>query len=393
MESENIKFLSYVSASIEKKTFLKLVFSKPQRSFLKTEHDFNGLKYELIDLKSGIKLKETGTTKTQTFTKVFDLDDEVYANWSSLMENNFFFADLITTESDISFKSNNKGSSSIITKGKKAIENTGLNNSTDPFSNPHDRKKRYLIDESSLFLQKLNLASSNGKILADSQRKFRQINKFVEIVSSTIEKTTSELNIADMGSGKSYLTFALYDYFTSQSIKTKMRGYEIRADLVVQCNKFAEDLGFHNLSIVESDIANAEIGKIDVLIALHACDIATDLAIKKGLDAKAKYMFLSPCCHKQVRKAMTKKDTITKYGIFEERQAEMITDTIRALILEHFGYSTSIIEFISQEHTSKNTMIIAKYTGSINKHAIQQIHSLKNQYGIDFQYLERICGL
>jgi len=242
-------------------------------------------------------------------------------------------------------------------------------------------------------LQKLNLASSNGKILADAHKKFRQINKFVEIVSSAIDQSVSELSIVDMGSGKSYLTFALYDFFTKRGIKTRVIGFEIREDLVTRCSKIAFELGYNDLSLVQSDIANANIGQTDVLIALHACDIATDLAIKKGLDAKAKYMFLSPCCHKQVRKSMTKKDLVTKFGIFEERQAEMVTDTIRALVLEYYGYSTSIIEFISQEHTSKNTMIIAKYTGSGNKLALQQISSLKEQYGIEYQYLEKICGL
>jgi hypothetical protein len=390
MESEKTKFLFLVREALNIKTFVKLVFSKPKNDFTKADQGFKSLKYELIQVKSDERVKETGTTKTQTFTKIFEVGDELYESWSSGLENNFFFADLITVQNEVSFKSNSKGSSNIIKRGKKTTEDpTHLKTSLKT----HDRKKKYLIDESSLFLQKLNLASSNGKILSDAHKKFRQINKFVEIVSSTIDQSTKELSIVDMGSGKSYLTFALYDFFTKQDIKTNVKGYEIRDDLVLQCNKIAGELGFNGLGLVQSDIANADIGQTDVLIALHACDIATDLAIKKGLDAKAKYMFLSPCCHKQVRKAMTKKDLITKYGIFEERQAEMITDTIRALVLEHYGYSTSIIEFISQDHTSKNTMIIAKLTGLSNKLALQKINSLKEQYGIEFQYLERICGL
>lgn len=390
MESEEIKFLELVKKSIEEKTFRKLVFSKPKNNFLKSDQGLKSLKYEFVQVKSEVRIKETGTTKTQTFTKILEVDHELYKKWTSTMEDDFYFADLIEDQKDVSYKSNDKGSKNISTKAKKRVEAQSQN----AYSvNTHDRKKKYLVDESSPFLQKLNLASSNGKILADAHKKFRQINKFVEIVSSAIDQSVSELSIVDMGSGKSYLTFALYDFFTKRGIKTRVIGFEIREDLVTRCSKIAFELGFNDLSLVQSDIANANIGQTDVLIALHACDIATDLAIKKGLDAKAKYMFLSPCCHKQVRKSMTKKDLITKSGIFEERQAEMVTDTIRALVLEYYGYATSIIEFISQEHTSKNTMIIAKYTGSGNKLALQQISSLKEQYGIEYQYLEKICGL
>jgi hypothetical protein len=132
---------------------------------------------------------------------------------------------------------------------------------------------------------------------------------------------------------------------------------------------------------------------VDMLIALHACDIATDIAIQKGIQSNASYIILSPCCHKQIRKEITLKNDITKYGIFEERMAEMITDTIRTLILNNFGYKTNIIEYISSEHTSKNTMIIAEFTNIQDHKALDKVAQLKNQYGINHHYLEKLLEL
>jgi Methyltransferase domain len=135
---------------------------------------------------------------------------------------------------------------------------------------------------------------------------------------------------------------------------------------------------------------DVELSKIDMLIALHACDIATDMAIQKGILSSAQVILLSPCCHKQIRKEIKIKNDITKFGIYEERMAEMITDTIRSLILNHFGYKTNIIEYISSEHTSKNTMIIAEYNGVSDKDALEKIGKIKAEYGIGQHYLEQL---
>jgi len=171
--------------------------------------------------------------------------------------------------------------------------------------------------------------------------------------------------VADMGSGKGYLTFALYDYLTnSLGMNTEITGVEYRHDLVNLCNDISEKSAFTQLKFTQSTIEDFDPKNTNILIALHACDTATDDAIAKGIEAEADLIVVAPCCHKQIRREMEKSKAqndlqfLTQHGIFMERQAEMVTDGIRALVLEYFGYSTKVFEFISDTHTPKNAMII-----------------------------------
>ena len=173
---------------------------------------------------------------------------------------------------------------------------------------------------------------------------------------------------------------------------------EIRPDLVLKINEIIRADNLKGLEFVESSIEAYHPEKLDVLIALHACNTATDDAIASGIKAGAELIVCAPCCHKQIRQEMErsgKVDAITRYGIFLERQAVMITDTIRALILEYFGYKTQVMEFIEMEHTPKNVLLVGRKTSKEPKKAeiLQQIADLKSQYGIETHYLERALGL
>ena len=210
------------------------------------------------------------------------------------------------------------------------------------------------------------------------------------------------LNVVDMGSGKGYLTFALYDYLTNVlNVKTKITGVEFRKDLVILCNSISKKSSFTNLFFEEGTIENyTTTTTIDVLIALHACDTATDDAIAKGIKANANLIVVAPCCHKQIRKQITlnKKQNdvsfITQYGIFLERQAEMVTDAIRALVLEYFGYKTKVFEFITDAHTPKNIMIVGeKISNHKNEDALLKIKNAKEFFGIKEHYLEKLVEL
>jgi hypothetical protein len=198
-----------------------------------------------------------------------------------------------------------------------------------------------------------------------------------------------------MGSGKGYLTFALYDYLTNTlGKKPVMTGVEFREDLVKSCNLIAEKSKFDQLNFIAGTIEEVELKGIDILIALHACDTATDDAIYRGITAGASLIVCAPCCHKQIRKEMNVTNelhSLVKFGILKERQAEIITDTIRALILEAYGYKTKVFEFISTEHTPKNVMIVGRKTAGENpakEKIFRDIAAIKASFGIKGHYLE-----
>ena len=173
----------------------------------------------------------------------------------------------------------------------------------------------------------------------------------------------------------------------------------MRKELVDTCNQIAQKANFTQLNFITGSIDTAELSKVDMLIALHACDTATDQAIYRGIKADAKVIICAPCCHKQVRKSMKPKNdisAITRFGILEERQAEILTDTIRALILEVFGYKTKVFEFISTEHTPKNVLIVGvktEQTEAAKSKAFGKIKNLKSLFNLEYHELEKLMGI
>lgn len=367
------EFIEYLKLGLKSAEFQKIILSKPSKGY-----DY--IRLEVLPVESKYKLSKK--SKTQDFTSMHDAAD--LESLLTLELGNFLAANLWIQGKHISLLTSKSGKKSLIVKNDQIALPIA--------NNEHNRAKNYLIPPDKAWLTALGVSGSNGQVLAPMQKKYRQINRFVELIEHTIGETVPH-KIADMGSGKAYLSFALYDYLQSRNEDISLTGYELRPELVALCNKHADNLGFTHLNFVEANILEADTGPLDMLIALHACDTATDMAIKKGLDAGARFIVLSPCCHKQIRKQMNVQDSFTEHGIYEERIAEMVTDTIRSLILRHYGYKTSIIEFISAEHTGKNSMIIAKKTGIKDGQALGQIASLKSRYGIGFHYLEKLCGL
>lgn len=200
-----------------------------------------------------------------------------------------------------------------------------------------------------------------------------------------------------MGAGKGYLTFALYDYLNQVLGKdAKITGIELREELVLECERIARLSNFTGLSFLQGTIKDVKLPKSDVLIALHACDTATDDAIFRGIAGKAKVIICAPCCHKQIRKQMNPQNhlqEITQYGILKERQSELITDGIRALLLEAHGYKTNVFEFISTEHTPKNILIAGIRQGDDSRtdaEKLKMVESIKQTYGIQYHYLEKL---
>ena len=329
-----------------------------------TEAELKNIYVRRVRIKNKEKLSFTYHYKTRDIIKNYVLSEGA-SKIRDYMQNGFCAATLYTTECDMVLDINNAGKAKL----KKApASNTQL------LSSDHNReKKRLIAAEGKSYLHVLGVTDAAGNVLKNSQDKYRQINKYVEILDGLIKDmpTGNPIKVLDMGSGKGYLTFALYDHMVNTlGFAAELVGVEQRADMVALCNKIAGDSGFEKLHFVQSSIENFDSAGTTILIALHACDIATDHAIYKGISAQAELIVAAPCCHKQIRRQIEKNkvnnalDFLMKHGIFVERQAEMVTDGLRAMMLEYQGYSTKVFEFISDAHTPKNVMIVA----TRNKH-------------------------
>jgi SAM-dependent methyltransferase len=268
----------------------------------------------------------------------------------------------------------------------------------------HDRKKQRLIDpKNSPWLEALGVTATGGKIAKGMEAKFRQINKFVELLQHFVRESpldaSDSLTLVDMGCGKGYLTFAAYQFLARAGVsELKVRGVEARPELVELCNRVATDHSFGGLRFEAGTIESTSLAQVDVLVALHACDTATDDAIAKGIEAGASLILVAPCCHKELRSLMRPPPVLAaalEHGILLERQAEFVTDALRAALLDWAGYDTKVFEFISTGHTAKNLMIGAvKRKHSKSREELgRRVRELAAFYGIRTQRLAERLGL
>ena len=385
---ENIvKFFNTVDKSLQHEEFIKLTLSKKSKS----DQELNNVFVNPVLLKNKPYLSFIYRYPTKDITKNYEIQQGIN-ELKKLTGTNFLNADLFTTKNTIHLKYNRKRIPGLIT-GKATL--------TSPKQPGHDREKERIIDiHGNIYLNRFGILNKEGKIKPSKQGKYRQINKYIEVFDTLFDNADlpDDLKIYDMGSGKGYLTFALYNYLVNRKHKKpEIIGIEARSELVAFCNGVAKETGFERLIFKQGSIHEAKPENIDILIALHACDTATDDAIAQGIRAKAKIIMVAPCCHKQLRKAMNKKtdmQPILQFGILQERQAEIVTDAIRALIMQLHGYKVNVFEFISSGHTPKNMMISAVKSGkSVDKSkTLQEINTLKARFGIEFHYLEQIIN-
>jgi SAM-dependent methyltransferase len=263
----------------------------------------------------------------------------------------------------------------------------------------HNRDKQRWVPLERPFLRALGVTTADHSLIPAMSRKWKQINKFVEVFASALSHSTlaqaERIRVADFGCGKGYLTFAVHDHLRQTGKTPEVQGVELRADLVRLCNQAAGELGLDGLRFLEGDVGQCDAGPLDVMIALHACDTATDHAIHAGLRAGAGIIMCSPCCHKQVRPQLLAPHPLRpllQHGIHLGQEAEMLTDGLRALWLEACGYSTQVFEFVALEHTSKNKMILAvKRPGATPAaEALGQVQAIKDFYGIREHCLEQL---
>lgn len=392
MKNQIAQFCEQIQQAVEQKSLVKVSLGNYQGN----DPALKNIYIRLVLIKNIEKLAFTFRYKTKDIVKNFDLA-EGYKSIAEWLEEGFKVATLMSTESDWQYEA--------LKNGKVILKQKTASVMTKP-SLEHDKEKKRLIKPTEkAYLVDLKITDEQGNVFKNAQDKYRQINHYVEILSSLIKDSAIENlhKVVDMGSGKGYLTFALYDYLHSTlGLKTQVQGVEYRQDMVDLCNQFAHNAGFEGLSFTQGTILDYEQKDISMLIALHACDTATDDAIYKGLKSSAELIVVAPCCHKQIRREIEKNKAqnelkfLTKYGIFLERQAEMVTDGIRALILEYFGYKTKVFEFISDAHTPKNVLVVGIKSGINPKRQeeiLQEIAQTKAYFGIDYHHLERLTQL
>jgi len=375
------KFFEKLDLSLKTNSIIKMTLSKP----VSKNNELRNVYVKPILLKDNKMYQFTFRYERRDETKNFDAK-QTFDQVKNLVPEVFQNVSLFTLTEDVTLLVSKKGKPTLMCKKINEKREADLS---------HDHEKQRLIDPTNPWWHLLGLTTRDGKVMADMQHKFKQICKYVEIVDGVMRQTKfdDEVHIVDMGAGKGYLTFALYEYLMKNyDKKIVMEGVEIRKDLVLKINDIIAKCNLKNFRFIENSIEDYKPTNLDVLIALHACDTATDDAILKGIRNNAELIICAPCCHKQVRREMEKSgkfDSITKYGIFLERQAVMITDAVRALVLEYCGYKTQVMEFIEYDNTPKNVLLVGrKSEKAVDKERVaKEIKNLLDQYGVGEHYL------
>ncbi|MGB8696712.1 class I SAM-dependent methyltransferase [Acinetobacter sp.] len=384
------QFLDAFQQAIETQSFDRMILSQYKGELENLEK----MILRVISLQGQPVLSCLYRYKTQDVTKNYPLTEASQLVQDLLVQCKQ--ANLFTNEEELQLKKNKKKVLLTVSKNKSASRPQNIEN-----QHGHDRTKHRYVDQDSYFLQPLGITDAKAQIIPSMARKWKQINKFVEIFSGALEQITQQdhaLRVVDFGSGKGYLTFALYDYLEKQGQTPFVTGVELNPKMVEFCQNVAAASNFKQLDFFQGDVRTYEPEHLDVMIALHACDVATDFAIHTGIRLNAQMIMCAPCCHKELRPQLKSPEVLKpmlQFGIHLGQQAEMLTDTIRALLLKAYGYETKVFEFVALEHTSKNKMILAtkrKDYQEPDQTVLAQIRALKEMYGIQKHSLELLLN-
>lgn len=367
---------------------LRLILSK----YCGEESELQRLVVRPVVLREVESLSFVYSYKTRDITKNHPRDEGL-ALLAALLGSSFKSAHLFTEAEEAQLN---------ITKKGKAMLHRRATVPGAVASRDHDREKRRFVELDRPFLVELGVTDRQHRLIPSMSRKWKQINKFIEVFQRAFDasplKSEQAVHVVDFGSGKGYLTFAIHDFLrNSRQLESAVTGVELRDELVTLCNGAATRLGLDGLAFRQGDVRHYTPDRLDVMIALHACDTATDYAIHMGIRCDAAIIMCAPCCHKQVRPQMHNPQVLNpvlQYGVHQGQEAEMVTDALRALLLEAHGYDTQVFEFVSLEHTSKNKMILAVKRAQPGdpKTVLAQIAGIKEFYGIREQCLESLLA-
>lgn len=341
-------------------------------SFLLKENN-KGKKYYQIEKFTDKQVFHENIEVNQLEKALFDIVNDNYKQLSAW-----------SNETSFDLKISKKGK---VFLGKKKSNNSNLSNKS------HNKEKNYILKEGMIIepLIDLGIFTKEGKVINSKYDKYKQINRFIEIIDDEIKKNDyKELTILDFGCGKSYLTFVLYYYFVEiKHINVKMIGLDLKADVIKKCNEIAKRYKYDNLHFELGDINGYKYeNNVDMVITLHACDTATDYALYNAIKWNAKMIFSVPCCQHEFNHQMEANtlSILTKYGIIQERMAALMTDAVRGNLLEAVGYKTQLLEFIDIAHSPKNILIRAsksKVSKEKKEKALKEVDSLISEFNFN----------
>jgi hypothetical protein len=408
------KFIARLAQSLADGSFGKLMLGRPHDA----DPTLQKLLARRIVLRGVDHLSLVWRHQTRDITKNLPLPEAV-ALVETQLRDSFHHAHLVTSGHDIQLALGKKGQWGL--RIGKLVAAAVAPRSTAVTAPPaaddegrylgHDRQRQHALSLDTPFLAELGITDAQHRLVPAMARKWRQINKFVEVLGHAIalsplasRETTQPVRVLDFGAGKGYLTFAVHHHLQAIARLPEVTGVELREDLTTLCNSAVARLGLQGLHFDCGDVrshtgANGT-ASTDIMIALHACDTATDVAMHHGIISGAAIILCSPCCHKQLRAQMRSPallQPLLRHGIHMAQQAEMLTDALRALLLQSAGYDAQVFEFISPEHTSKNKMVLAVRRATPPSAAqrsalLAQVTELKAFFGVREQALETLLA-
>ncbi|MEO5771401.1 MAG: SAM-dependent methyltransferase [Burkholderiaceae bacterium] len=388
MQTEIDHFFAQLGEHLERGSLARLVLAK----YRGTETDIVRATVRPLLLRGAAHLSFVTSHATRDVTRNEPLP-QALVSLRALIGPQFRHAHLLAAGLDLELRFSKRG---------KASLHRAANARDLPAAQAHDREKHRLIGLDTPFLAALGVTGDGGVLVPAMARKFKQINKFVEVLDHALSASplasVMQLRVADFGSGKGYLTFAVHHHLRhTLGRDAQVTGVEQRADLVRLCQRAADGLGLSGLHFEQGDVRERPVQPLDVMIALHACDTATDHALHLGIRSGASLLICSPCCHQQLRPQLQSPGVMApmlKHGIHLGLQAEMLTDSLRALLLEAHGYDTQVFEFVSLEHTSKNKMILAvkRALPLPAEPVLAQIRAIKDFYAVREHCLETLLA-
>ncbi len=389
------RFLHLLGLALAGGRLNKLLLSGP----VGDDEDVERLTVRAIELRGEPALSFLWRHRTKDVTKNH-APEAAQAEIAALLGTRFRNAHLHTPTEEVQF--------AVSRKGRETLRVTRVDTVTALPPAAHDKAKHRPLEMARPVWSALgltHLVKGEPALVPAMARKWKQINRFVEILSAAVQEAEllGPVRVADFGSGKGYLTFAVHDWLRAHGLAPRVTGIELRDDMVKLCNAVIDDEQLDGIRFDQGDVRTQAVQPLDVMIALHACDIATDYALHVGLQSGARIIMSSPCCHKELRPQMTLPTVLRpmlQHGIHLGQEAEMVTDSLRALLLESQGYRTQVFEFVALEHTSKNKMILAvKAQGAAadalaarRPELLAQIAEIKRFYGLREQRLERLLA-